>query len=113
ISETTKPIPNRAVGAWLIDQTGICLSAITVYELGRGIERGQAGKKRRFLDAWFVQLLHSAVEILPFDSAAAIAAAQLEADARRKGRSIEARDLFILASAKARGLPVATRNIAP
>lgn len=112
ISETTKPVPNRAAAAWLADQAAVLLSAITVYELGRGIERVHAGRKRQFLDAWFVQLLDAAVEVLPFGVEAAIAAAQLESDARRRGRPIDTRDLFILASAKARGLPLATRNIA-
>jgi toxin FitB len=111
ISETTKPAPNRSVVAWLAGQTAIFLSAITVYELGRGIERVHQGRKRQFLDAWLVQLLDAAVSILPFGADAAIAATRLEADARRSGRSIDTRDLFILASAKANGLPIATRNL--
>ncbi len=111
ISETTKPVPNPVATRWLGDQQTVLISAITVYELGRGIERVHAGRKRRFLESWFVQLLEAAVEVLPFAGDAAIAAAQLEADARRKGRSIDTRDLFILASAKARGAPLATRNI--
>jgi toxin FitB len=112
VSETTKPVPNRSVATWLARQSAILLSAITVYELGRGIERVHPGKKRQFLDAWFVQLLDAAGEVLSFGAQAAIVAAQIEADARRTGRSIDTRDLFILASAKASGLPLATRNIA-
>jgi predicted nucleic acid-binding protein len=111
ISETTKPLPSRSVAAWLAAQEAVLLSAITVYELARGIERMYAGKKRQFLDAWFVRLL-DAVEVLPFGVEAALTAAQLEADLRRRGRSIDTRDLFILASAKARGAPLATRNTA-
>ena len=79
--------------------------------LGRGIERVHTGKKRQFLEAWFVQLLDTVAEVLPFGVEAAMAASQLEADARRRGRSIETRDLFILAIAKARRLPLATRNV--
>jgi toxin FitB len=112
ISETTKPLPSRSVAAWLADQPAVLLSAITVYELARGIERVNAGKKRQFLDAWFARLLDAPVKVLPFGVEAALAAAQLEADARRRGRSIDTRDLFILASAKARGAPLATRNVA-
>jgi predicted nucleic acid-binding protein len=112
ISETAKPVPSRSVTTWLADQSAILLSAITVYELGRGIERVHPGKKRQFLDAWFVQFLDAAGEVLPFGAQAAIVAAQLEADARRKGRPIGTRDLFILASAKASGFPLATRNVA-
>jgi toxin FitB len=112
ISETTKTVPSRPVLAWLGDQTAVLLSAITIYELGRGIERVHSGKKRQFLQAWFAQLLDAAVVVLPFGADAAIAAAHLESDARRKGRSIDTRDLFILASAKASGAPIATRNTA-
>jgi len=93
ISETTKPVPNRAAAAWLGDQASILLSAITIYELGRGIERVHGGKKRQFLEAWFVQLLDAAVEVLPFGVEAAILAAQLDSDARRRGRPIDTRDL--------------------
>jgi predicted nucleic acid-binding protein len=112
ISETTKPAPHPAAVAWLAEQPAVLLSAITVYELARGIERVHSGKKRRFLDAWFVELLDASIEVLTFDREAAVVAARLEADAHRRGRSIDARDLFILASAKARGAPIATRNVA-
>ena len=111
ISETTKPAPRSAVTKWLADQAGILLSAVTVYELGRGIERVHAGKKRQWLESWLVALLDAAVEVVPFGADEAFAAAQLESDARRKGRSIDTRDLFILASAKARHAPLATRNV--
>jgi len=111
ISETTKPAPNAAAVAWLARQSAVLLSAVTFYELARGIERVHAGKKRRFLDAWFVQLLDAPVEVLAFDRDAAVVAAQLEVETQRRGRSIDSRDLFILASAKARGAPLATRNV--
>jgi toxin FitB len=112
ISETAKPLPNRSVVAWLAEQPAILLSAISVYEVARGIERLQSGKRRRFLEAWFARLLDATAEVLPFGEEAAIAAAQLEADARRKGRSIDSRDLFILASARVHAAPIATRNTA-
>jgi predicted nucleic acid-binding protein len=112
ISETTKPRPHPAVIEWLADQAEIFVSAVTVFELARGIERVPAGKKREFLEAWFVELLQAAVGVLPFDVGSAIAAARLEADRRRSGRAIDTRDLFILASAKAKGAPLATRNVA-
>jgi predicted nucleic acid-binding protein len=111
ISETTKPVPHPSVIAWLAAQPSVLLSAITVYELARGIERVHGEKKRQFLDAWFVRLLDTASEVVPFDRDAAMMAARLEADAHRRGRSIDSRDLFILASANARGAPVATRNV--
>ena len=112
VSETTKPAPNASMVGWLAARSRILLSAITVYELARGIERVHLGRKRRFLEAWFDELLQGPVEVLPFTSEAAFAAARLEADLRRSGRSIDTRDLFILASAKAQGAALATRNVA-
>src|SRR5947209_2625443 len=96
VSETTKPAPNSSVVAWLAARPSVLLSAITVYELARGIARVHLGRKRQFLEAWFDELLRGPAEVVPFASEAAFAAAQLEADARRGGRSIDTRDLFIL-----------------
>ena len=112
ISETTKPLPREDVIAWLAEQPRIILSTVSIYELSRGIERVAAGRKRQFLEVWFSELLDGPIDPLPFDTEAAILAAQIESEARRKGRAIDTRDLFILASAKARGLHVATRNLA-
>jgi predicted nucleic acid-binding protein len=110
ISETAKPKPAERVLAWLAELDELCISAITVYELARGIRRLHPGRRRSFLDAWFAELLQGPVRTLAFDQSAALAACELELDARRRGRVIETRDLFILASAKANGLRVATGN---
>jgi toxin FitB len=55
--------------------------------------------------------LASDCEVLPFDRAAALGCAALESEARRRGRTVELRDLLILAIAKAQDLSVATRNV--
>jgi toxin FitB len=112
LSETIKPAPDARVLAWLDDQRAIAIAAVSVYELVRGIERLTAGRKRRLLEAWFARLLAGGADVLPFDRESAIAAARLERDAQNRGRAIETRDLFILACAKARGLAVATHNVA-
>jgi predicted nucleic acid-binding protein len=49
--------------------------------------------------------------ILPFDEPAALAAAAIDRDARRHGRPVRDRDLFILATARSSGLRLATRNL--
>lgn len=110
ISETAKPQPAAAVVAWLEKQAPLVLSAITVYELSRGVER-ISGKKRLFFDGWLAALLGGNARILPFDQPAALAAAAIDGDARRHGRPVQDRDLFILATARSHGLRLATRNL--
>jgi predicted nucleic acid-binding protein len=82
-----------------------------VYELAAGIKRVPAGKKRRFLDEWFADLLASNCDVLALDRDAALACAELEATARHQRRVVEHRDLLILGTAKARSMGVATRNV--
>ena len=48
ISETARPNPDAQVIRWLGQLPSITLSAVGVYEIGSGIERLQAGKKRAF-----------------------------------------------------------------
>jgi predicted nucleic acid-binding protein len=56
-------------------------------------------------------VLPDCCEVLPFDSEAALTCAALETEARRGRRTIEMRDLFILAITKSRALGVVTRNV--
>ena len=112
ISETTRPQPDANVTRWLGQLSSITLSSIGVYELGSGIQRLAAGKKRKFLEDWLAELLRSDCDVLPFDCEAALSCAILESEARRRGRTIEQRDLLILAIAKSQELGIATRNVA-
>lgn len=111
ISETARPEPDAGVIRWLGPLSPLILPAIGVYELASGIRRLPSGKKRAFLEAWFAELLASDCDVLPFDRDAALSCAALEADARQRGRTIELRDLLILAIAKSQDLGVATRNV--
>lgn len=111
ISETAKPKPYPAVLDWLAAQAPLRISAVSLYELARGVEHAPAGRKRRFLEQWLGTLLAGNADVVPFDDAAAMNAASLERDARRRGRPMPERDLFILATAKSRGLRLATRNL--
>ena len=111
ISETTRPMPDTGVVRWLDQLSILHLPAVGVYELASGIRRLPTGKKREFLEAWLAELLASDCEVLPFDQAAALTCAALEEEARRRGRTIDLRDLLILAIAKSQDLGVATRNV--
>lgn len=111
ISETTRPKPDARVMRWLGQLSALQLPAVGIYELASGIQRLSAGKKREFLEDWLAELLASDCDVLPFDRAAALSCAALESEARRRGRTIELRDLLILSIAKSQDLGVATRNV--
>lgn len=111
ISETARKRPTPAVLAWIGGLAAIALPAVAVYEIASGIQRLQPGSRRGFLEDWFAELLGSGCDIVAFDRDAALACAALETEARRARRTIETRDLFILATARAHALGVATRNV--
>lgn len=111
ISETARKKPDSRLLAWVGRLPSMALAAITVYEIASGIHRLPPGKKRAFLEEWFAELLGSGCDIVPFDREAALACAALEAEARHERRTVETRDLFILAIARSRTLGVATRNV--
>jgi predicted nucleic acid-binding protein len=112
ISETARPKPDSNVVRWLGQLSAIKLPAVGVYEVAAGIQRLAPGKRREFLEEWFAALLASPCDVLPFDCDAALTCALLEAEARQRRRTIEQRDLLILAIAKSQDLGVATRNVA-
>lgn len=111
ISETARPEPDARVTDWLGQLSSLMLPSVVVYEIASGIHRLAPGRKREFLEEWFSELLASDCDILSFDRDSALTCAVLEAEARHRGRPVEQRDLLILATAKARGLGVATRNV--
>lgn len=111
ISETARPKPDAGVSRWLGQLSTLHLPSVGVYELASGIQRLPVGRRREFLEEWFAVLLASNCEVLPLDRAAALGCAAMESEARRRGRTIELRDLLILAIAQSRGLGVATRNV--
>jgi predicted nucleic acid-binding protein len=112
ISETARKKPDPKVLAWVGKLPSVVLPAVAVYELASGIQRLPSGAKRAFLEEWFAELLGSGCDVVPFDREAALACAALEAEARHDHRTVETRDLFILAIAKSRALGIATRNVA-
>jgi toxin FitB len=111
ISETVRPKPDGNVIRWIGELSSIALPAVGVYEIASGIQRLPAGERREFLEDWLAELLASDCDILPFNCDAALSCAVLEAEARRLRRTIELRDLLILAIAKAQDVGVATRNV--
>jgi predicted nucleic acid-binding protein len=111
LSELSKPTPSPEVLSWLKTVDRLQTSSIVCYEIARGIEHLKDGRKRRFLEEWFSNLL-DVVEVAPVDETVALGAARLERIATQTGRHIEVRDLFILATAAISGNILATRNVA-
>lgn len=58
ISEAVRPRPNQAVLNWIASQekSRLNLSAVTVGEVRRGIERLQSGAKKAHLQNWLEEL---------------------------------------------------------
>jgi len=114
ISELLRPTPEPAVEAWLGEQDGlsIYLTAISEAELRYGVAIMISGKRRDGLGIAIDRILRDdmAGRILPFDSAAARAYADIAASRRSAGKPISQADCQIAAIARAHNAPVATRN---
>lgn len=86
----------------------IALTAITVYELERGVRKSPPGVDRRERLSRFL----ATVEALPFDSRAAQFAADIAARQESKGMPIGPLDTLIAAVALAHGATLVTHNTA-
>jgi predicted nucleic acid-binding protein len=101
-----------AVVAWLDAQPSesIWTTSITVFEVRFGLEIMATGRRRRLLEDAFKTMLEEDFEgrVIPFDDAAAHAAARIAAE---RGVTIEIRDVQIAGIAAARKATIATRNV--
>lgn len=116
LSELMRPRPDPTVESWLADQPGasVFISAITEAELRYGIALLPGGKRQATLSTILQAMLSEDFDgrILPFDSPAAAAFAEIAADRRRAGKPISQADAQIAAIARSRGAALATRNVA-
>ncbi len=114
-SELMRPEPMRAVAAWIAERDAqeMYLTAVSEAELRYGVAIIPAGKRRSALEAamarWFDQGFIG--RILPFDSAAARAYAEIAAGRRDAGRPIGEADCQIAAICRSRGTVLVTRNV--
>ena len=111
ISETARQRPALRVMTWLAARSRLLVSSVSWFEIRRGIDVLPRSRRRQALEDWLQRWETSGLEVLAFDREAATEAARLEVESRRRGRSIEFRDLFVLGTARASGLVVATRNV--
>ena len=85
----------------------IAISSITVAELQYGVTKSVAKEKNALaLEAFLLPL-----EILPFDSEAALVYGQIRADLERQGQPIGSMDMLIAAQALSLGYTLITHNL--
>ena len=115
LSESLRPRPSDAVGAWMAAQPAAILytTAINQAEILYGVALLPSGRRKLFLEetveAMFAEDFLG--RVLPFDTAAARSFAEIAAIRRRTGRPISDMDAQIAAIAHSRGAAVATRNV--
>lgn len=115
ISALMQRRPDPAVVGWLdrLPAESVWTTSVTVFEVRFGIELLAACRRRRQLQEAFAKAIEEDFEgrVVPFDRAAAEAAAEIAAVQRRAGRPVEVRDVQIAGIARARKATLATRNV--
>jgi predicted nucleic acid-binding protein len=115
VSELMDVDCDSRVEAWLnsVDPASVWLTAILVFEVKGGIDYMVEGKRKRSLLGAFDSFLETGSQdrVLPFDQAAAIAAARIGAERKRRGRPVDIKDTLIAGIAVSRDAIIATRNV--
>ncbi len=115
VSELIRRSPDPAVAGWAAARLlrELFFSAVGEAELRYGAAVLAAGRRPDTLTADIERMLGEAFKdrILPFDSAAARAYADITARRRSAGRPIAPTDGQIAAIARSRGMALATRNV--
>jgi len=114
LSELMRSEPAEAVFAWVSSQPRATLytTSVNKAEILYGIAVLPEGRRRLALAAAAAAMFADDFEgrVLPFDEAAAVHYAEIVAARRREGRSIEAFDAQIAATARVAGAGLATRD---
>lgn len=110
VSELRKPKPHGAVVAWIqsVPDDQLFISALTLGELQAGVERTRKRdqEKAAIIESWIHQIVE-AYEVIPMDAEMFREWARL-----MEGKSDQLlEDAMIAATARVRGLTVATRNV--
>ena len=112
ISELTKDDPDSRVVRFLDDQGDLWLSSVVVYEMEHGLATLPQGRRLARLRALHADILAAFDDrVLSLDQSGARWAAELQAQARRAGQTVDVGDALIAGTAKAHGFAIATRNV--
>lgn len=115
VSEFMRTRPDETVVKWLESQPSdeIWTTTITVYEVQHGLNVMPDGKRKRGLIHQFELALQFdfANRILDFDSAAAVAAAEISAGYKKQGQGADVRDMQIAGIVASKSWTLATRNV--
>ena len=114
-SELIRQVPAASVAVWIAerDAEDLFLTAVSEAELRYGVAIVPAGRRKDELEAALSRWLDVGFgeRILPFDSAAARAYAEIAAGRRQAGRLIGEADCQIAAISRQRGAILVTRNV--
>lgn len=114
VSEIMRPQPEPNVLAWLAaqDATRLCLAALTVAEIRRGLERLPSGTRREQLESGFNTFLTQGFSgrVFPFTESTAAIYAPIYAKRVDAGLGVGEIDLLIAAIAAENRASIATRN---
>ncbi len=115
VSELMRKAPDPTVAVWAAGHRleSLFFSAVGEAELRYGAAILPTGQRRATLISDIEKMLGEAFEnrVLPFDSGAARAYADIAAKRRSTGRPVGAPDCQIAAIARSRRMALATRNI--
>jgi toxin FitB len=116
ISEMLRVVPSPEVARWIVAQPEheLYTTAVTEAEIRVGVNMMPTGKRKAQLQATIDQTIGQvfAGKILPFDSTAAAAYADIWAKRRAAGKPVSQFDAQIAAIARANGaVAIVTRNV--
>ena len=115
VSELMRKAPDPTVAVWAAGHRleNLFFSAVGEAELRYGAATLPTGQRRETLVSDIERMLGEAFEdrVLPFDSGAARAYADIAAKRRSTGRAVAPADCQIAAIARSRRMAVATRNV--
>jgi predicted nucleic acid-binding protein len=103
------------VETWLnsLDRASVWLTAVLVFEVKGGIDYMVEGRRKQRLLRAFDGFLEMGFQdrVLSFDQAAALAAARIGAERKRRGRPVDIKDTLMAGIAVSRDAVIATRNV--
>ena len=114
-SELMRPEPTPSVVTWIAERDAqeLYLTAVSEAELRYSVAIMPVGKQRSALEAAMTRWLELGFgeRILPFDSTAASAYAEIAAERRHAGQPIGGADCEIAAICRSRNAVLITRNV--